>query len=314
MNSSYNSNSNRNNEAIKHLSLSPKKTGQDSKNYKNDEIQDDESEKEEDEETKKKRKREEYTNFLIKLLTETDTPRRKIIKKGLKLNPISLSKASLDRSTSLKSLATQESNSIIKQKYLTPKEQRKKKLKLLKDSENQKKEVNQKNIILNEIKLKQSKRKQFFHKNLDKLYGYNKKFLFYNAKLKKQKWNNLEKYQDDILRVSAINTSKDYMMKLSSDLKTIRINSEQAKPLPPINFKALVHHSLDQNKRKKIYGIKANDRNYNQMDEYEKEMYKIKTSFRHKRLNTNNNKFIYKMYEILPEHVVDTLYIKKGNH
>ena len=312
MNNSYNSNSNRNNEVIRHLSLSPKKTEQDSKNSKNDEIQDDESEKEEDEETKKQRKREEYTNFLIKLLTETDTPKRKIMKKGFKLNPISLSKTSLDRSTSVKSLATQESNSIIKKKYFTPKEPKKKKL--LKGSENKEKKVNKKNIILNEIKLKQSKRKQFFHKNLDKLYGYNKKFLFYNAKLKKQRWNNLEKYQDDILRVSAINTSKDYMMKLSSDLKTIRINSEQTKPLPPINFRALVHHSLDQNKRKKIYGIKANNRNINQMDEYEKEMYDIKTSFRHRRLNLNTNKFIYKMYEILPEHVVDTLYIKKGKH
>ena len=298
---------------MKHLSLSPKKTEQDSKNSKNDdEIQDDESEKEEDEETKKQRKREEYTNFLIKLLTETDTPKRKIMKKGFKLNPISLSKTSLDRSTSVKSLATQESNSNIKKKYFTPKEPKKKKL--LKGSENKEKKVNKKNIILNEIKLKQSKRKQFFHKNLDKLYGYNKKFLFYNAKLKKQKCNNLEKYQDDILRVSAINTSKDYMMKLSSDLKTIRINSEQTKPLPPINFRALVHHSLDQNKRKKIYGIKANNRNINQMDEYEKEMYDIKTSFRHRRLNLNTNKFIYKMYEILPEHVVDTLYIKKGKH
>lgn len=297
---------------MRHLSLSPKKTEQDSKNSKNDEIQDDESEKEEDEETKKQRKREEYTNFLIKLLTETDTPKRKIMKKGFKLNPISLSKTSLDRSTSVKSLATQESNSNIKKKYFTPKEPKKKKL--LKGSENKEKKVNKKNIILNEIKLKQSKRKQFFHKNLDKLYGYNKKFLFYNAKLKKQKCNNLEKYQDDILRVSAINTSKDYMMKLSSDLKTIRINSEQTKPLPPINFRALVHHSLDQNKRKKIYGIKANNRNINQMDEYEKEMYDIKTSFRHRRLNLNTNKFIYKMYEILPEHVVDTLYIKKGKH
>ena len=312
MNNSYNSNSNRNNEVIRHLSLSPKKTEQDSKNSKNDEIQDDESEKEEDEETKKQRKREEYTNFLIKLLTETDTPKRKIMKKGFKLNPISLSKTSLDRSTSVKSLATQESNSNIKIKHFTPKEPKKKKL--LKGSENKEKKVNKKNIILNEIKLKQSKRKQFFHKNLDKLYGYNKKFLFYNAKLKKQRWNNLEKYQDDILRVSAINTSKDYMMKLSSDLKTIRINSEQTKPLPPINFRALVHHSLDQNKRKKIYGIKANNRNINQMDEYEKEMYDIKTSFRHRRLNLNTNKFIYKMYEILPEHVVDTLYIKKGKH
>ena len=47
------------------------------------------------------------------------------------------------------------------------------------------------------------------------------------------------------------------------------------------------------------------------MDEYEKEMYLIKTNSRHEKMNVNNNKFLYKMYEILPEHVVETIYAKK---
>ena len=101
------------------------------------------------------------------------------------------------------------------------------------------------------------------------------------------------------------------MLKLFSDLKTIRINSEQAKPLPPINFKALVHHSLDENKEKKKFGLKLQNKKFSQMDEYEKEMYLIKTNSRHEKMNSNNNKFLYKMYEILPEHVVDTIYGKK---
>ena len=101
------------------------------------------------------------------------------------------------------------------------------------------------------------------------------------------------------------------MLKLFSDLKTIRINSEQAKPLPPINFKALVHHSLDERREKKIFGIKTPIKKFSQMDEYEKEMYMIKTNSRHEKLNNTNNKFLYKMYEVLPEHVVDTIYAKK---
>ena len=147
--------------------------------------------------------------------------------------------------------------------------------------------------------------------SLNKLYGYNKQYLFYKAKLKNEKWNNLEKYQEGILRVSSINLSKDNMLKLFSELKNIRLHSEQIKPLPPINFKALVHHSLDECRQKKKFGMKIHNKRFNEMDEYEKEMYMIKTTSRHEKMNINHNKFLYKMYEILPEHVVDTLYNKK---
>ena len=40
-------------------------------------------------------------------------------------------------------------------------------------------------------------------------------------------------------------------------------------------------------------------------------MYKIKINNRHEKMNITNNKLLYKMYEILPEHVVETIYGKK---
>ena len=281
-----------------------------------DKNEDENSEKEEDEATRMLRIRQERTDFLIKLLTE-DTPKRKIRKNRYKLKPLNKSNFSLDKTLSTNSrIITETTQDYSKSipKYLTFKEREKLLKKLKKEKEKREKEkekkVNQE--IMKEIHdEKKAKKRQIFRTNLNKLYGYNNKFLFFNKKLKKEKGDNLEKYQEDILKVSSINLSKDNMLKLFSDLKTIRINSEQAKPLPPINFKALVHHSLDENSEKKQYGLKLKQKKFSQMDEYEKEMYMIKTNNRHEKMNSNNNKFLYKMYEILPEHVVDTIYGKK---
>ena len=277
-----------------------------------DDDEEDSEKEEEDEKAKLLRLRQERTDFLIKLLTESPKENKK------KLKPLNQSKFSLDKSVNStnRSHVVTEPSQISKSlpKFFSLKEKRKWERKLKKEKEKREKEKerqeNQK--IMKEIKnLKKSKNREIFRSNLNKLYGYNNKFLFYNAKLKRKKWNNLEKYQEDILRVSSINLSKDNMLKLFSDLKTIRINSEQAKPLPPINFKALVHHSLDENATKKKFGIRAQNKKLSQMDEYEKEMYLIKTNSRHEKLNNSSNKLLYKMYEILPEHVVDSVYGKK---
>ena len=281
---------------------------------KSDDDEEDSEKEEEDEKTKLLRLRQERTDFLIKLLTES--PRESTKKK--KLKPLNQSKFSLDKSinsTNRSNILT-EPNQISKSlpKFYSLKEKRKWERKLKKEKERREKEKERKENqkIMKEIKiLRKAKNREIFRSNLNRLYGYNNRFLFYNAKLKKEKWNNLEKYQEDILRVSSINLSKDNMLKLFSDLKTIRINSEQAKPLPPINFKALVHHSLDENNTKKKFGIRAQNKKFSQMDEYEKEMFMIKTNSRHEKLNNSSNKLLYKMYEILPEHVVDSVYGKK---
>ena len=277
------------------------------------------SENEEDEVMKMERIRKERTNFLIKLLTEP-SPKRRNFKRGNKLRPLNKSNFSLDKTSSSNSrIVTETTEDYSKSipKYLTFKEKEKLLKKLKKDKERREKERKEKEKkkdqeLMKEIRNeKKSKKFQIFRSNLNKLYGYNNKFLFYNAKLKKGRGDNLEKYQENILKVSSLNLSKDNMLKLFSDLKNIRINSQQTKPLPPINFKALVHHSLDENNQKKKFGLKLKRKKFSEMDEYEKEMYMIKTNNRHERLNNSNNKFLYKMYEILPEHVVDTIYGKK---
>ena len=120
----------------------------------------------------------------------------------------------------------------------------------------------------------------------------------------------MEKYQDDILRLSSINLSRDNLLKLYSDLKNIRINSEEVKPLPPINFRTIITHSLTKKMKMKKGGYLPKSKKYKEMDDYEKEMYKIKVNNRHEKY-LSNNKFIYKMYEILPEHIVEKIYVKK---
>ena len=173
--------------------------------------------------------------------------------------------------------------------------------------------------IKNENKNKNSKKEkpnnifksvQFRTTNLNKLYGYNKKFNTFKENLKKSKDSELEKYQDDILRLSSLNLCRDNLLKLYTDLRNLRLNSEEVKPLPPINFKSLIRHSLEKRKKIKNIGYLPRSKKYKDMDEYEKEMYKIKVNSKHEKFRSNN-KFLYKMYEILPEYLVDQIYVKK---
>ena len=279
------------------------------------EKDDTEEEEEEDETAKMLRLRQERTDFLIKLLTENEIPKSKARRSKYNLKPLNRSNLSLNKTLNeSRRIITEPSQSKSIPKFYSLKEKRKweRKMKKEKELREKEKEKQENQKIMKEINtLKKNSNKHIFRSNLNRLYGYNNKFLFYNAKLKRGKGNNLEKYQEDILRVSSINLSKDNMLKLFSDLKNIRLNSEQAKPLPPINFKALVLHSMDESHAKKQFGLKLQNKKFSQMDEYEKEMYKIKTNSRHEKMNNSNNKFLYKMYEVLPEHVVDTIYAKK---
>ena len=130
-------------------------------------------------------------------------------------------------------------------------------------------------------------------------------------KLKKNKESELEKYQDDILRLSSMNLSRDNLLKLFNDLKNIRMNSEKVNPLPPINFKSLIDHSLNKkNKKEKKGGFMPKIKQFKDMDDYEKELYQIKANSKQDKMYANN-RIIYKMYEILPEHLVEKIYVKK---
>jgi hypothetical protein len=151
---------------------------------------------------------------------------------------------------------------------------------------------------------------------LNALYGYDKIFVQSKRYLKKEKLLlDLENYQDDILKVSQRNLSKDHLIKLYTELKSIKSNAEMVKPLPPINYPALILHSCNEDKkdrRKNKSKMNFDNRKYNELDDYEKELYEIKKSNEFKRAKIVRNKRLFKIYEILPEHVIDVLYKKRN--
>ena len=151
---------------------------------------------------------------------------------------------------------------------------------------------------------------QFRTNNLNKLYGYNKKFYRFKDSLKKNKDSELVKYQEDILRLSSLNLCRDNLLRLYTDLKNLRMKTEEVKPLPPINFRSLINHSLDNRKKVKTKGFMPRNKRFKDLDEYEKELYKIKVNSKHEKMRSNN-KFLFRMYEILPEHLVEKMYVKK---
>jgi len=152
-------------------------------------------------------------------------------------------------------------------------------------------------------------------KRLNALYGYDQNFIRSKSYLRKKKYTiNLDKYQDDILKISQRNLCKDHLYKLYTDLQSIKNNANMVRPLPPINYAALILHSCNEDnksrrniKSKKIFENKK----LKEMDDYEKELYEIKKSNEFKREKFIRNNRMYKIYEILPEHVIDTLYKKK---
>ena len=170
-------------------------------------------------------------------------------------------------------------------------------------------------------------------KRLNQLYGYDSNFIkSKNYLLKKKDLFELGNYQNEVLKISQRNLSKDYMMKLFTELQFIRRDADLVKPLPPINYRALVTHcfkgdeEIKKTKTKESKEIKeskevkknnndkktANKKVPKEMDEYEKELDDIKKNNKFKREKTTRNKRMYKIYEILPEYVVDALYKKRN--
>jgi hypothetical protein len=152
-------------------------------------------------------------------------------------------------------------------------------------------------------------------KRLNTLYGYDQNFIRSKSYLRRKKYTlNLDKYQDDILKISQRNLCKDHLYKLYSDLQSIKNNANMVRPLPPINYAALILHSCNEdNKLRRKLKSKKNFENkkLKEMDDYEKELYEIKKSNELKREKFVRNNRMYKIYEILPEHVIDALYKKK---
>ena len=160
---------------------------------------------------------------------------------------------------------------------------------------------------------KKEKRKK--DKNiLNKLYGYNKKYIFSKSNIfKKKNLIELDNYQNNILKISQAKLSRDNFIRQYTELQTIKTEADMIKPLPPVNFPALVIHSFKETNDKRMHINKPfESKKLKDMDEYEKELYKIKISNNFKRAKNVRNKRLYKILEILPEHVVDTVFRKKS--
>ena len=148
---------------------------------------------------------------------------------------------------------------------------------------------------------------------LSKLYGYNKKYLFSKNKILEKKNIDIENYQNNIIKISQQKLSKDNLIKLYTNLQTIKTDAEMIKPLPPINYPALILHSFKEvDDKEKHLGSLYRSKKVKDMDEYEKELYEIKKNSTKKKTRLTRNKRINKIYEILPEYVVDAVFKNKN--
>jgi len=281
-----------------------------------------------------------YSSFIIKMLDETPinfnktikkisaTAYKNLFKKNTNYRPFNTnySPEKRDNSSSFEKILNKIEKKIIKKnEYLR---------------ENKNKSYNDKNQILqhnnksshNLDNINQSLFKDFYKrlkekdkfrviknsynnlkkKRLNDLYGYDSNFI--NSKnylLKRKESFELGKYQNEVLKVSQRNLSRDHMMKLFTELQFIKRDADLVKPLPPINYRALVTHCFKGDDKKK-QDISVDKKGFKNMDEYEKELYMIKKNNTFKREKMKRNKRMYKIYEILPEYVIDALYKKRN--
>ena len=151
--------------------------------------------------------------------------------------------------------------------------------------------------------------KNFIRLKFDKLYGTDKKFMNNLKKIKKETDLTLQEHQNKLLSAST-NLSRDNVLRLFSNLKSIRIITEQIKPLPPINYKSIYDHSLREAEMKRDrYSMRNFYKIHKNKDDYELEQEEIAKT-RYGRV-VKENPAMYKIYQILPEHVVDAIYKKK---
>ena len=144
-------------------------------------------------------------------------------------------------------------------------------------------------------------------KHLKKLYGYDQSFFKIKRLVKSNKKINLKKYQDNIVKISGKHLSKENMMRFINELKDIRTTAEVVKPLPPVNFPALIIHTLKENEEDKKTN---NNKRYSEMDDYEKELYKIKETDKKNKIlykRDVNMKKIFKIYDLMPQYLVDAI-------
>ena len=152
--------------------------------------------------------------------------------------------------------------------------------------------------------------KEKIQKKFNKLYGLNKEFLKNVKTVKNEKYLDLQDYQNQLLSVSS-NLSRENVLRLYTNFKSLKNQTNIIHPLPPINFNAIYEHSYRETlkgKSKERKSLKYELNGKKELDEFEIEQANINKG---KYLKINKeNPVMYKIYQILPEHVIEVLYKK----
>lgn len=152
--------------------------------------------------------------------------------------------------------------------------------------------------------------KEKIQKKFNKLYGLNKEFLKNIKAVKKEKYLDLQDYQEQLLNASN-NLSRENVLKLYTKLKSLKNQTNTIHPLPPVNFNAIYEHSYRETlktRSKDKRSLKYVLNNKRELDDFEIEQANINKG---KYLKIQReNPAMYKIYEILPEYVIDALYKK----
>lgn len=159
------------------------------------------------------------------------------------------------------------------------------------------------------ITYKEKKRRIF-----DKIYGISIDYENSLDSIRRERNLSLLEHQNKLLQLST-NLRKPNLIKLNKQLRNIRMESSQVTPLPPLNFHNLVEHShkeIEKERSRNKISLLKNIKLDSIKDAYEIEMEKAKIKY-YKVSKENSN--IARMYEVLPEHIVEVFVKRKHkNH
>ena len=105
----------------------------------------------------------------------------------------------------------------------------------------------------------------------------------------------IDGYQNNILKVSKKNLSRDNLIRLYTELQNIKTEANIIKPFPPVNFPALLIYSFKEVEGKENHRtiLSYEKKEIKRYGEYEKELYQIKKSFIFKSSKIVRNKRLY---------------------
>lgn len=136
----------------------------------------------------------------------------------------------------------------------------------------------------------------------NKLYGLDKEHFDQYRKIRREKNLPLPEYQNELIKLGT-NLCKGNVMKLIKEFKTIRIETSLTIPLPPINYQEVLEEAnqitkKDKEKKSVRYIQYHTEKISNKITD--PELIAIKNYRKAK-----SNPSLMKMYEILPEHIVN---------